>query len=48
LDSVNALGVADYAAPSPAEALYSEDFRLHELNFRLYEFVLTRDQMGDR
>jgi len=25
----------------------AEDFRLHELDFRLYEFVLTRDRMGD-
>jgi hypothetical protein len=48
LDWVNALGVADYAALFPAEALYPEDFRRHELDFRLYESVLTRDQMGDR
>jgi hypothetical protein len=47
LDSVNALGVADYAALSPAEAPYPEDFRLHELDFRLYESVLTHDQLGD-
>jgi hypothetical protein len=48
LDSVNALGVVDYAALSPVEALYSEDFCLDELALRLYEFVLSRDQMADR